>query len=150
MEAAVEPDACRPAPASATDRLAADWGRLRPLLADDVAARARERRDRLTRDLARRGEDESRRVEGVFAQLERTLRGALAAPAWSQLSFDDLLDRERDQAERDRSAWQARLDGLDAERDRETAQVAARYAGLRELVFPFAVVLVVPDAEGPA
>ena len=49
------------------------------------------------------------------------------------------------QVERDRLAWQTRLDGLTEERDRELATVTSRYAGIRDLVFPFAVALVVPE-----
>jgi hypothetical protein len=53
-------------------------------------------------------------------------------------------DSERQQLDRDRRAWQTRLDGLGDERARELAAIASRYAGVRELVFPFAVALCVP------
>lgn len=39
VEAALEPDACRPAPDGARDRLVAEWEGLQPLLAEDVRAR---------------------------------------------------------------------------------------------------------------
>ena len=71
------------------------------------------------------------------------LSGALAGDGVQQLSFDDLLVEERKQWERDRLAWEARLEALPAERERELASITARYAGVRELVFPFAVALVV-------
>lgn len=148
VEAALEPDACRLAPASARDRLVAQWGRLTPQLAQDVQVRATERVGVLHRALQRRAEDEQRRIRGVFEQLEVTLRSALADDAPVQLSFDDLELPERQQLDQDRQAWRNRLAGLPGERDRELAAVTARYAGLRELVFPFAVALGVPDG-GP-
>ncbi len=150
VEAALEPDACRLAPTAARRRLAAEWDRLVPQLAEDVTARARERVTTLSRALQRRAGDEQCRIRGMFEQLEVTLRAALAGDAPTQLSFADLDAPQRAQLERDQRAWQARLDGLAEERDRETAVVAARYVGVRELVFPFAVALCVPDAAGPA
>ena len=83
-------------------------------------------------------------MAGVFDQLETMLRGALGGDGTRQLSFDDLAVEERAQWERDRAAWQARLDEVPAERLRERQLLDARYAGARELVFPFAVALVVP------
>ncbi|MCA1672633.1 MAG: helicase, partial [Actinobacteria bacterium] len=148
VEAALEPDACRPAPASARGRLVVEWERLAPHLAQDVQVRAAERVGVLERALHRRAEDEQRRIRGVFEQLEITLRTALANDAPLQLSFEDLERPERAQLDRDRQAWQNRLDGLSEERDRELAMVTARYASVRELVFPFAVALCLPDGEG--
>ena len=145
VEAALEPDGCRLAPEAARHRVADEWERLEPLLAEDVQARATERLASLTGELGRRAEQEEKRVRSVFAQLEATLRGALADDGQLRLRFDGLDDVERGQLERDRDAWQARLDGLDEERDRELATVRSRYAGLRELVFPVAVAAVVPD-----
>ena len=46
---------------------------------------------------------------------------------------------------RHRRAWQDRLDTLDESRDRELALLERRYGETRELVFPFAVVLAVPE-----
>ncbi len=144
VEASLDPDECRPAPVAARQRLVQEWSNLAVSLADDVAHRARQRTDALQRQLGRRADDEARRVVGVFDQLETMLRGALGGEGTRQLTFDDLEADERQQVERDRLAWQARLDDLPAERERELAAVTARYAGARELVFPFAVALVVP------
>lgn len=144
VEAALEPGVCVPAPERDRLRLAADWAALQPALAQDVQVRADQRVASLTGRLAKRAEEDARRVNGVFDQMAAMLRGALAGDGVRQLSFDDLLGDERKQWERDRSAWQARLDSLPGERDRELATVGARYAGLRHLVFPFAVALVVP------
>jgi hypothetical protein len=111
--------------------------------------RASQRLGSLTRSLTRRAEEDSRRVNGVFDQLGAMLRGALGGNGVKQLSFDDLLVEERKQWDRDRSAWQSRLDDLPAERQRELDAVVARYRGVRELVFPFAVALVIPESAGP-
>lgn len=144
VEAALDPDECRPASDEHRRDLAAEWTGLTGPLADDVAHRAAQRLDRLQRQLAGRASQERQRVEGVLDQLETMLRGALDGDGTRQLSFDDLLVHERQQLDRDRAAWQARLDDLPAERARELDAVDARYAEARELVFPFAVALVVP------
>ncbi|MBI3688415.1 MAG: DEAD/DEAH box helicase [Actinobacteria bacterium] len=149
VEAALEPSACHPAPESSRARLAAEWDTLKDPLAQDVRVRAEERVASLTRTLTRRAEEDTRRVNGVFDQLAAMLRGALAGDGVQQRSLDELLAEERQQWERDRAAWQARLDDLPEERDRELAAVTARYAGVRDLVFPFAVALIVPELTGP-
>lgn len=148
VEDALEPDACRLAPKSARDNLVERWPELEPLLAGDVQQRARERLASLQRTLTRRREDETKRIEAVFSQLRVTLQNALEGPGTVQLTFDDLEQAERHQLERDRQAWQSRLDGLDEENARELAAVEQRYSAVRELVFPFAVALGVPDSAG--
>jgi len=134
-------------PAEVRTRLAEEWESLQTSLAEDVKVRARQRVDSLTRTLSRRADEDSRRVNGVFDQMEAMLRGALDGADVKQLSFDDLLEDELHQWDRDRSAWQSRLDDLPEERQRELDSVAARYSGVRDLVFPFAVALVVPEVN---
>ena len=145
VEAALEPDACVPAAEPARLRLAAEWETLQAPLAEDVRVRAAQRLASLARAFSRRAEEDAARVNGVFDQLHAMLRGALAGDGTRQLSFDDLDVDQRQQWERDRLAWQFRLEALPGERRRELDGVSARYAGLRELVFPFAVALVAPD-----
>lgn len=145
VEAALQPDGCRLGTEQARHRVAEQWERLEPLLAEDVRARASERRSSLSGELGRRAEQEDKRVRSVFAQLDTTLRGALADDGQLRLRFEGLDEVERGQLERDHAAWQARLDGLEEERDRELETVRSRYAGLRELVFPIAVAVVVSD-----
>jgi len=145
VEAALEPDACRLAPEAERLRMVERWPELEPLLAADVQARAAERLSSLERTLARRQEDEIRRTTAVFDQLQLTLQAAVEGPGPVQLTLDDLEDSERQQLDRDRGAWQDRLDGLADERARELASITDRYAGVRELRFPFAVALCVPD-----
>jgi superfamily II DNA or RNA helicase len=149
VEDALEPSACRLAPASDRQRLVEHWAELEPALASDVQARAGERLASLQRTLARRRDDETRRIEGVFCQLRLTLESALAGPGAIQLTLDDFDAPEQHQLERDRQAWQTRLDGLAGEKDRELASIERRYASVRELVFPFAVALSVPDQGVP-
>jgi hypothetical protein len=148
VEDALEPDACRLAPESARQSLVRRWTELEPLLAGDVQQRARERLDSLQRTLARRREQEARRVEAVFSQLRITLQTALEGPGNIQLALDELDQPELHQLERDRQAWHSRLEGLEEEKARELAAIEQRYAAVRELVFPFAVALCVPDPDG--
>jgi hypothetical protein len=84
-------------------------------------------------------------VRAVFAQLRATLSRAASGNGAIQLSFADLDDAERSQAERDRQAWSTRLAGLDTETEREVHAVTARYARISELVFPVAVAIILPD-----
>jgi hypothetical protein len=148
VEAALDPQACRPAPTADEERLVALWPQLEVPLAGDVEHRASQRVQSLQRQLASRAVDEVRRINGVFSHLRRTLTDALAIPAAQQLElFADFDAPERAQFAADRAAWQTRLDGLDDELGRELAAAGARYATPKELVFPFAVLLVVPDGE---
>ena len=149
VEDALEPAACRLAPAADRQRLVERWAELEPALASDVQARATERLASLERTLARRRDDETRRIQAVFSQLRLTLESALVGPGLIQLTFDDFDAPELHQLERDRQAWQSRLEGLAEERDRELASIERRYASVRELVFPFAVALCVPDQGVP-
>jgi superfamily II DNA or RNA helicase len=148
VEAALDPAACRPAPLPDQARLAELWGELGPALAGDIAHRAGQRVHSLDRQLEARRSDEVRRIEGVFAHLRRTLADALAIPQGQQLDLlDDLQLPELDQLNRDRAAWQARLDGLDDDLEREIAAAHRRYLNPQQLVFPFAVLLVSPGNE---
>jgi ERCC4-related helicase len=145
VEDSLEPGACRPAPTTAKQRLTEMWPELRDLLAGDVAARAVVRKTALERDLDRRESDELSRVDGVIEHMRRTLTEALEGPAHVQLRLDELDVPELRQLDSDRAAWRARLDGLDDERERERATVRRRYGGVRELTFPVAVLLIVPE-----
>ena len=144
LDAALDPDACQPVPSSAMHRLAGAWKGLSNLLAEDVNQRADQQLAALERSFSRRRTAEVDRTTAVFDQLEVTLRRAIEGPWPIQMSFDDLTAPERQQLERDRRAWQARLDGLAEQRRRELDAVDRRFAGVRRLVFPFAVVCGLP------
>jgi superfamily II DNA or RNA helicase len=153
LEAALDPPtlnptACDPAPNSVTSRVADAWEGLAVSLADDVARRAEAQVVALERSFERRLAGEIARTNATFDQLRVTLVAAVEGPGARQLSFDDLDLIERQQHQRDRRAWQDRLDRLDADRAAELDRLATRYAGLRPLVFPFAVVAAAPLTAG--
>ncbi len=147
VEAALEPDACRLAPAGPRERLAEQWEELTPLLVEDLRRRAEAQRSTLHTDLERQAERAMNDTRARYDQLRQTLRSALEGPGHVQLRLDDLDAPERTQVERDRQAWRSRLDAIDVDRDAELTALTARFADVRELVFPFAVVLAVPDAN---
>lgn len=147
LEAGFEPDACWPAPQAAQDRLVEQWPKLADLLGDDVREAARARLTSLEQDLTRRKQDEVRRVNAVISHLEAALTGLIDGPQpkFLQLKLDDFTEEERRRVDLDFEALTARRDGLARERERDIAQVECRYANIRDLVFPFAVALCVPD-----
>ncbi|MEX2291793.1 MAG: DISARM system SNF2-like helicase DrmD [Mycobacteriales bacterium] len=145
VEAALEPGACRPAARPDRQRLTEAWADLCDALVTDVAQRAEARGLALDRQIRARQDEELTRIDGVTAHMRRTLTDALAEPADVQLRLDELDAPELRQLDSDRAAWQARLEGLDDERELERAQVVRRYAGQRTLTFPVAVVLVAPE-----
>lgn len=147
VEAALEPDACRPAPVEARQRLVSAWPELRELLVADVQQRGAARTAALTRLLAQRRDDEVSRLRAMTEHLRRTLTDVLAEPAPRQLTLDDLEEPERRQLDADREVWASRLEHLDADRDREKARLLGRYAGQRELTFPVAIVLTAPEPD---
>ncbi len=149
VEGALEPQTSRLAPEAQRAFVADRWPEVEPLLAGDVQARAAERVTALGRDIAQRQGSETRNTRAIFGQLRQRLETALAGPVQVQLTFDELAQEERQLLDRDRAAWQARLDGLDDERDRELATISRRYAGVRELVFPFAVAVCAPEEGAP-
>ncbi len=141
VDAALAPGRCRPAPTRAYEGLIAAWPELAPLVAEDLRRRAEQQFESLQRTFDQRATTERQRVDAVFDQMTVTLERVLAEPLHVQLDFDDLTQPERHQVERDRGAWQSRLDGLPEERLREVAAVERRFAGAHHLVFPFAMVL---------
>lgn len=145
LENAFEPDACRPAPEAACERLVATWRETGPKLAADVKSAAEARLLDLERELDRRQRDEKARVEGTFSHLEVALRTALDGGAYRQMTLDEAYAKEHPQVEWDREAWRVRLETLDEDRQRELRVIDQRYRGVRHLVFPFAVALCVPD-----
>ncbi len=147
VEAALDPDACEPGDPEAARRLAQLWPEIRELLAGDIAMRAEIRQAALERDLDRRKADDLKRVEAITEHMRRSLSEAIGRPSVEQLRFDQLDEPERRQLEVDRATWQARLDSLDSDQDREIAAIEHRYGDVRTLTFPFAVVLVTPKVR---
>lgn len=146
LDAALGPDATpQETPPAVRDGLAATWPKIAGSLDAAITARARERETSLARSLAKRQGDEAARTTALLDGFERSLRAALAEQdADQQLSFADLDADERSQLAADRAAWAQRLDVLPAERDAELAAISRRYAAVRVLWFPAAVVHLVP------
>ena len=147
IEAALDPAACRLAPADARVQLAQRWEQLTPWLVEDIQARAARQREALGRTLNARLHNDLGRTNAIFDQLRAMLASALDDPGYQQLTFDDMETVERNQFERDRRSWQERLDRLEDDRAEELDDLQRRYADVRDLVFPFAVALCVPDTE---
>ncbi len=129
------------------DRFVDAWPRLRDGLVSALDWRTKDRQASLGNRLDKRHDDERRRVTANLDRFAATLRERLADE-----HEEDLLDllkdaRELAQARSDRRSWQARLDNLDAERQRQVARIEARYADRTEHLFPVAVICVVPRSE---
>lgn len=148
VEEALDPGACRPAPEAAKIQLAQRWAELAPHLIEDVSKRATLQKEVLAKRLYDRLARDETRTKAVFDQLRATLTTALDGPQHAQLSFDDLDRAERSQFDRDRRAWQERLDRVDADRELQLEALRMRYGTTHELVFPFAVALCVPQVAG--
>jgi superfamily II DNA/RNA helicase len=133
-------------------RLAAQWARAQSGLVTAIERRTEERLASLTTKLAARQEAERRVIITGAARFEATLRRALAE---SEVEEDALFsvaegrgdEREIAQWRRDRENWQAKLNALTANRDRELARVSSRYAEIAPHSFPVAVIFAVPRRE---
>ncbi|SFD72914.1 DISARM system SNF2-like helicase DrmD [Streptomyces aidingensis] len=151
----------RPAKDRMIHRLRQSWPKTYEGLTQSIEARGKERKASLMDRLAERRADEEKRINVTLDRLERTLRTRLgetspadgpASPAAGMtdtlFGLDDLKDPdERRQLTEDRKRWRARLDGLEDERKRELAAIAARYRDPQDHLFPVAVVFVIPAKE---
>ncbi|MBN1170622.1 MAG: DISARM system SNF2-like helicase DrmD [Micromonosporaceae bacterium] len=142
----------RPAPGHIGSRLAGGWSRTRDGLIAALHHRRDERLTSLHGRLAKRRDDEERRITANLDRFAATLRQALDdadAPEseYTQLALAIGDEREAAQLRADRAAWQARLERLDAERDAELARIAHRYTDPTPHLFPVAVIYLVPRRE---
>ncbi|WP_327654709.1 DISARM system SNF2-like helicase DrmD [Streptomyces sp. NBC_00483] len=128
------------------ERLAEAWPQLGEGLVSSLEWRARNRLTALESRLENRRRAESERIAANIDRFRASLRAALGqAPQGDgqlELAFD-----EAEQQRRDRENWEQRLEALESEKQRETAAIAARYATPQPLLFPVAVVFVVPRRE---
>jgi superfamily II DNA or RNA helicase len=123
------------------------WPRVRDRLDAALRARVRERETSLANKLDGRRDAEQRRLVENLDRFAATLRARLAEEPEEDL-FSLLTDaQELAQARQDRRSWQRRLAQLDADRERQLARIAARYAERAPHTFPVAVVCVVPEWE---
>ncbi|KRV49015.1 helicase [Wenjunlia vitaminophila] len=133
--------------------LTATWPKLQRPLYDSLAARARERRATLERELGERRAEEEHRIQATLDRFEATLRAKLKEEgdaANEQIALfaeRELSSAEQRQYREDRERWRARIAGLPAERTRELAAIATRYMDPRSHLFPVAVVFVIPAKE---
>ncbi|MGK3109129.1 DISARM system SNF2-like helicase DrmD [Streptomyces sp. WAC05858] len=148
----------RPAKDRIVHRLQQSWSKTYEGLTQSIEARGKERKASLIDRLAERQADEEKRINATLDRSRRTLRARLgetspdaASPAGGMdalFGVDDLKDpAERRQLAEDRVRWRAKLDGLEDERKRELAAIAARYLDPQDHLFPVAVVFVIPAKE---
>lgn len=131
--------------AEAVEEVAADWDRIKVRVQAAYEARAGERFTSLSRALQKKETADTRRITEVLTQLEAQIEAALGDARPEQMELWDAT--ERDQYRIDRAAWQARLREIPDEIERETANIASRYANLTSHVFPAAVVIAIPGFE---
>lgn len=137
--------ALQQSPDSVRNELTRTWSSVAGNVDAAIDARARDREASLQKSLAKRQADEERRTTSLLEGFERSLRAAVASQEDDrQLSFADLDTDERTQLAADQDPWRARLEALPAERDAEVAAIASRYAAVKVLWFPAAVVHLVP------
>ncbi|WP_329598736.1 DISARM system SNF2-like helicase DrmD [Streptomyces pseudovenezuelae] len=129
------------------------WSRLEKPLHDSLTARARERGTSLESALASRRTEEENRIRATLDRFEATLRAKLKEEGDDDneqialFGTREVTTAEQRQYREDRDRWQARIEGLAAERERELAAIAARYHEPRSHLFPVAVVVVIPAKE---
>lgn len=139
----------RAAPAHIGSRLAGGWSRTRDGLLGALHHRRDERLGSLHSRLAKRREDEERRITANLDRFATNLRHALAQADQPESEYTQLAlavgdEREAAQLRADRVAWQARLERLDIERDAELTHIAHRYTEPTPHLFPVTVIYLVP------
>ncbi|WP_043320048.1 DISARM system SNF2-like helicase DrmD [Microbulbifer sp. HZ11] len=114
-----------------------------------VDSRANERLKSLANTLRIQQEKETKDINDVLDELERTISNELKAekqPEQLGFTFEDLTEVERTQLKRDTQALEARLARIPEERENEVAAIARRFAEPSEHTFPVAVILLVPES----
>jgi superfamily II DNA or RNA helicase len=150
LDRALGPDGTRPVAEALQARLAAEWERAREALAATISNRASEREQSLRNRLETLRRDETTRIDDTIGQFRRTLERALADPGTEQLQLRLYQEDERAQLRRDIDTWRSTLETLEGHRLAEIEQIDRRYADVRALTFPAAIVFVVPPREARA
>jgi superfamily II DNA or RNA helicase len=133
-------------PGPVLDRLARLWPTLNGPLAGILSNRSAARRRSLSALLEQRCAEEVTAMDAILAELERSIRAALADTRhWAQASLFE-IEAERDQLRKDHSALSERLASIPALREQETAALRRRYADPQARWFPAAVTFLVPAA----
>ncbi|WP_371597669.1 DISARM system SNF2-like helicase DrmD [Streptomyces sp. NBC_00564] len=127
-------------------RMADAWPQVSEGVVSSLEWRARNRQTALEGRLENRRREETERIAANIDAFRASLRAAIGKPAEEEGQLELAFD-EADQQRRDRENWAKRLDALETEKEREFASIAARYAQPKPLLFPVAVVFVVPRRE---
>ncbi|MFD3586346.1 DISARM system SNF2-like helicase DrmD [Streptomyces sp. NPDC058683] len=127
-------------------RLTDAWPHVSEALVSSLEWRARNRQTALEGRLENRRREETERIAANIDAFRASLRAAIGKPAEEEGQLELIFD-EAEQQRRDRENWAKRLDALETEKEREFASIAARYAQPKPLLFPVAVVFVVPRRE---
>jgi superfamily II DNA or RNA helicase len=146
LDGALATGEARPVGPEAHRRLAEHWQSAKDQLAAAIAARAGEREQSLRSRLSSLREQETKNLDEAIGAFRTSLERALAEPAWQQMELQFPDADERAQLRRDVDSWRTILDGLASQRDEELKQINGRYADVRVLTFPAAVVFVLPSA----
>ncbi|MET9674723.1 DISARM system SNF2-like helicase DrmD [Streptomyces sp. NPDC006482] len=128
------------------DRLTAAWPHVGEGLVSSLEWRARNRQTALESRLENRRRDEAERISAQIDRFRDSLRAAIGRTDTEEGQLE-LEFEEAEQQRRDRENWERRVEALESEKERELASVAARYADPKPLLFPVAVVFVVPRRE---
>ncbi|MFI1978708.1 DISARM system SNF2-like helicase DrmD [Streptomyces wedmorensis] len=128
------------------DRLTAAWPHVGEGLVSSLEWRARNRQTALESRLENRRRDEAERISAQIDRFRDSLRAAIGRTDTEEGQLE-LEFEEAEQQSRDRENWERRVHALESEKERELASVAARYADPKPLLFPVAVVFVVPRRE---
>jgi superfamily II DNA or RNA helicase len=147
LDGALGTSEARPVPTEARKRLAERWPSVKDQLITAIAARASEREQSLRGRLSNLREQEAKNLDEAIGAFRQTLERALAEPGWQQMELQLSDPDERSQLRRDVESWRSILERLDSQRDSELAEINRRYADVRTLTFPAAVVFVLPGQE---
>ncbi|HEU5130407.1 MAG TPA: DISARM system SNF2-like helicase DrmD [Glycomyces sp.] len=128
-------------------RLAERWTEADRGLRAALEWRTAARSESLERLLERRVAEEQDRIRSDYEQFRASLEEAVRGRKAAEDELAGLAELELQQARRDEGHWNERLEQIDAERDRELAAAAARYAGPEGHRTPLAIVCVVPERD---
>jgi len=134
----------RDAPEPIRRRLAELWPQLAKPLQAALDVRARDRTQSIQRQLAERAEGEVKKIQTIFAELDRTIRAELDDPHQLEL-FGTYTEMEREQARRNRDFLADRLRQIPGDLTREIETIRKRFADPEPRLFPVAVTFLVPE-----
>lgn len=114
-----------------------------------ISNRANERLKSLANTLRIQQDKETKDINDVLDELEKTIRHELEferQPEQLGFKFEDLNELERTQLKRDNQALEARLARIPQERENEVASITMRFSEPSEHNFPVALVILLPQS----